>query len=258
MLTVISPAKNLDYESPVPLKKATKASMLDDSQVLVDQLKTLAPHKIAKLMGVSDKLATLNFDRYQAWQLPFTAKNARQAVYAFNGDVYAGLRAYSMSEADMAFAQEHLRILSGLYGLLRPLDRIQAYRLEMGTQLRTQAGKDLYAYWGDRITQQLNKQIKKSGSQVLVNLASNEYFKVIKPNLLGAEVIHPVFKDLKQGEYKIISFFAKKARGRMSAYIIKNQIKDASEIKGFDWDGYRYNPSLSQGSKWVFTRDEAP
>jgi len=256
MLIVISPAKNLDFDTPVPVKKHTKAGFLDDSQALIDDLQKLAPHDISNLMGISDKLGTLNFDRFQEWSLPFTKSNARQAVFAFKGDVYVGLDAYGFSDEDAAFAQDHLRILSGLYGLLKPLDLMQAYRLEMGTKFANARGKDLYAFWGDTITKALNKQVKKAGSQILVNLASNEYFKSVQAKQLDAEIITPVFKDKKNGTYKIISFFAKKARGRMSAYIIKNRITDANDIKAFDWDGYSFSDGLSSEREWVFTREE--
>lgn len=258
MLVVVSPAKNLDYESPIPIKKHTKAAFLDQSQVLIDELKPLAPHDVSKLMGISDKLGVLNYDRFQAWSQPFSSKNARQAVFAFNGDVYAGLDAYGFDNDDMSFAQGHLRILSGLYGLLKPLDLMQPYRLEMGTKFKNSGGDNLYAFWGSKITDALNKQLKKTSSQTLLNLASNEYFKAVQPKLLHADVITPVFKDKKNGDYKIISFFAKKARGRMSAYIIKNKLTDVAQIKGFDWDGYRFSEALSNDKSWVFTRDEAP
>lgn len=256
MLIVISPAKNLDYDSPVPSAKATKATLLKHSETLVEQLKKLAPHELSKLMGISDKLGSLNYDRYQEWSQPFTAKNSRQAVFAFNGDVYSGLEAQSFDEHELNFAQEHLRILSGLYGVLRPLDRMRPYRLEMGTRFNNEKGKDLYAFWGDTLTRELNKQLKKLATDCLINLASKEYFKAVDKQQLDADIITPVFKDKKSGKYKIISFFAKKARGRMCAYIIKNKITDANDIKAFDWDGYSYHPKLSSDSEWVFTREE--
>lgn len=256
MLIVLSPAKNLDYESAVPTKKHTKAALLADSQELIEQLKPLAPHELSTLMGISDKLGQLNFDRYQQWQLPFTMANARQALFAFKGDVYVGLDAYNFSQEDLSFAQDHLRILSGLYGLLKPLDLVQPYRLEMGTRFDNDRGKDLYHFWGDKITQQLNKQLKKLKQTPLVNLASNEYFKSVDTKALDAEIITPVFKDWKNDKYKIISFFAKKARGLMSAYIIKNKITDVMQIKHFNWEGYGYSDELSSHSEWVFTRKQ--
>ncbi len=257
MLLVISPAKNLDYETPLPTRKHSKAQLLDEAATLMEDLRQLAPHELSKLMHISDKLGTLNYDRNQAWQPPFTLKNARQAVLAFKGDVYLGLNAYEMDDDDLTFAQEHLRILSGLYGLLRPLDLVQPYRLEMGTKFATARGGDLYSFWGDKITEALNKQLKKLETPVLINLASNEYFKSVKPKALKAEVITPVFKDYKNGQYKVISFYAKKARGLMSAYIIKHRLTDPQGIKAFDTAGYGYNEAMSSAREWVFTRREA-
>lgn len=256
MLVVISPAKNLDFETPVPTRKHSKASLLDDSQVLMEGLRLLSPQQISALMGISDKLGVLNYDRFQQWQLPFTLSNARQALLAFKGDVYVGLDAYSFTNEQFGFSQQHLRILSGLYGVLKPLDLMQAYRLEMGTRYDNARGKDLYAFWGNKITLELNAQLKKLGSRTLVNLASNEYFKSVQASLIAADVITPVFKDWKGGKYKIISFFAKKARGRMSAYIITNGITDPSKLTGFDWDGYGYNSALSERGQLVFTRKQ--
>ena len=256
MLIVISPAKNLDYETSLPTKRHSNAAMLDDAERLMTQLKKMAPQDISSLMGISDKLGSLNHDRFQSWQQPLTTGNARPAVLAFNGDVYAGLDAYSFSDDDFVFAQKHLRILSGLYGLLRPLDLIQPYRLEMGTRLANHRGKDLYAFWGDRLTQALNKQLKALSTNTVINLASNEYFKAVRTPSLEAEIITPAFKDWKNGDYKIISFFAKKARGLMSAYIIKNGLTDVQDIKSFDVDGYRFNSKLSSGKSWVFTRKQ--
>ncbi|WP_045856154.1 peroxide stress protein YaaA [Teredinibacter purpureus] len=255
MLIVISPAKNLDYETALPTRKHTKAALLDDANELMVDLKKLSPQHVSELMHISDKLGVLNYDRFQQWNLPFKPNNARPAVLAFKGDVYVGLDAYAFSDDDFAFAQQHLRILSGLYGLLKPLDLMQAYRLEMGTRFPTARGKDLYSFWGNKITDALNKQLKQLGSETIVNLASNEYFKSVKKEALNAEVITPVFKDWKNGQYKIISFFAKKARGRMSAYIISNGITDPERLKGFDWDGYRFNSAMSDGSELVFTRN---
>lgn len=256
MLIVISPAKTLDYETPPTTKKSSQPVLLDESQLLINDLKKMAPQDIATLMGLSDKLGTLNYDRYQQWQQPFTKTNAKQALLAFKGDVYTGLDAESFNEDELAFAQQHLRILSGLYGVLKPLDLMQAYRLEMGTKLNNQRGKDLYAFWGERITDLLNKQLKSIKSDVLVNLASNEYFKSIKQDQLRAKIITPVFKDEKNGQYKIISFYAKKARGLMSAYAIKKGISDPAKLKRFNWEGYAYSKELSNGEEWVFTRPE--
>ena len=255
MLIVISPAKNLDYESTLPTNLATKPGLLKESELLAKVLKNMAPHELSELMGISDKLGVLNYDRYQTWQPPFNKKNARQAMYAFKGDVYIGLDAYQFNDEDAEFAQDHLRILSGLYGILRPLDLIQPYRLEMGTKLKNERGKDLYEFWGDIPTKHINKQLKALDSDCLVNLASNEYFKSVRVAQLNADMITPVFKDKKNGEYKIISFFAKKARGLMSAYIIKNRLTSQDDLKGFDWGGYAYNEAMSSDKQWIYTRD---
>lgn len=257
MLIVISPAKNLDFDSALPSAKYSEPSMLDDSAKLIKALKKLAPHEVSALMGISDKLGQLNYERFQQWHRPFTPNNARPAIYAFNGDVYAGLQAADFGARELNFAQTHLRILSGLYGVLKPLDLIQAYRLEMGTRFQHSDGDTLYHFWAERLTEALNADLKIARSQTLINLASNEYFKALQPRLLQAEVITPVFKDLKNAQYKIISFFAKKARGRMTAYSIKNKITEAEQLKRFDWDGYQYRPELSQAKTWVFTRDHA-
>lgn len=255
MLIVVSPAKTLDYETPVAIKKHTQPQFMKRSAELVEQLRDYTPKKLAKLMSVSDKLAELNASRYESWQPKATKKNARQSLAAFQGDVYVGMDALSFDEADYAFAQDHLAILSGLYGVLRPLDLMQPYRLEMGTKLKTAAGKDLYEFWGDDITLALNKQIKKSKSEVLVNLASVEYFKSVRKKQLNAQVIAPVFKDLKNGKYKIISFFAKKARGTMAGWIIRKKITDAAKLPQFGEDGYRYSAEESTPAKPVFLRD---
>ena len=256
MLIVISPAKSLDFETPAHTKVATQPTLLDQSQQLIDLLKKLAPQDISTLMGISDKLAILNYDRYQKWKPPFNPENAKQAVLAFTGDVYTGLDAQSFNDDDFHFAQQHLRILSGLYGLLRPLDLMQPYRLEMGTKLRNGRGENLYQFWGKTIAEEINQQLSAVNSRQLINLASLEYFKSIDNSVLDAEVITPVFKDWKSGKYKIVSFFAKKARGLMSAYIIKNKLTDVEQIKQFIDGGYRYNNSLSSANQWVFCRKE--
>lgn len=256
MLSVISPAKTLDFETPPTTRTYTQPDYLEQSQALIDILRDYSPQRLAELMGISDKLAGLNAARFAEWAPPFDLENAKQAVQAFQGDVYVGLNAASFSEADNAFAQDHLRILSGLYGLLRPLDLIQPYRLEMGTRLPNDAGKDLYAFWKNRLTQALDDAINQSGTPVLVNLASNEYFKAIDAKRLSSRIVTPVFKDAKNGQYKIISFYAKKARGLMSAWMIRQRIDDPEGLKDFDVDGYRFNSTLSQGDTWVFTRKE--
>lgn len=256
MLSVISPAKTLDFETPSTTDKVTQPDFLDHSKPLIEILRDYSPQQLSDLMGISDKLAGLNAARFADWQPPFTLENAKPAVQAFQGDVYTGLEANTFSDDDNLFAQQHLRILSGLYGLLRPLDLIQAYRLEMGTKLPNDAGKDLYAYWKPTLTQALNSAIEESGSTVLVNLASNEYFKAIDTKKLGARIITPVFKDEKNGSFKIISFYAKKARGLMSAWIIQQQINDPEQLTAFDVAGYRFDPAASQGDTLVFTRNE--
>ncbi len=256
MLVVLSPAKSLDFESPVSSIKATKPALLKDSEELVDQLKSYTPEKLVGLMGISEKLGILNAERYMSWSVPFTKKNAKHAIYAFKGDVYTGLEAESFSQEDILFAQEHLRILSGLYGILRPLDLIQPYRLEMGTKLKNQRGDDLYDFWGNKPAKAINKQLKALKQNTLINLASNEYFKSVDLKTLDAEIITPVFKDYKNGKYKIISFFAKKARGLMSAYIIKNKITSPDGLKKFKVSGYRFDKSSSTENEWIFLRDE--
>ncbi|WP_341936928.1 peroxide stress protein YaaA [Marinimicrobium sp. C2-29] len=255
MLVLISPAKTLDFETEPASDLATQPDFLDDSQQLIDVLRKLAPQDISSLMGISDKLGQLNYDRFAQWQPPFTPDNAKQAVLAFKGDVYTGLEAERFSRKDFEFAQEHLRILSGLYGLLRPLDLIQPYRLEMGTRLANPGGNNLYQFWGDHLTRAINDQLERVPGSVVVNLASNEYFKAVQPKQLEARLVTPVFKDWKNGQYKIISFYAKKARGMMASYIIRNRIKKAEGLKGFTGGGYAYNDTLSKGDQWVFTRD---
>ncbi len=257
MLTVISPAKTLDYDSPLTTAEYSLPGYLEDSAELIGELRKLSPPQVSELMGISDKLGALNFGRYLDWQSEFTPDNARPAILAFKGDVYTGLAVESLSESDLQWAQQHLRILSGLYGLLRPLDLMQPYRLEMGTKLTNPKGKDLYQFWGGKITEGLNAELGSMKTPVLVNLASNEYFKSVVPGKLNADIITPVFKDWKGGKYKIISFYAKKARGLMSRYIIEHRIDDAERLKEFDYAGYAYQPAMSSAREWVFTRDES-
>lgn len=256
MLVVVSPAKNLDFESSIPVSDFSQPAMLEDTNRLMEVCRTLSPADLSSLMKISDKLATLNANRFAEFSTPFTADNARQAMYAFNGDVYTGLDAYTLSEDSVAYAQNHLRILSGLYGLLRPLDLMQAYRLEMGTKLANPDGKDLYEFWDDRITQVLNDAMEEQGDNVLVNLASNEYFKAVKKKQLNGMVITPTFKDCKNGQYKIISFFAKKARGLMARYIIENRVEDVEGLKAFDVDGYVFSEEQSSSTELVFLRNQ--
>lgn len=256
MLIVISPAKTLDYETPPVTDLHTTPDFIPDTKRLIKGLRELAPQDISKLMSISDKLGVLNYDRFQNWKPTFTPKNSKQAVLAFKGDVYAGLEAETFKAADFKFAQKHLRILSGLYGLLRPLDLMQPYRLEMGTRFGVDGAKTLYEFWGSKITDKLNEELKALKSDELINLASNEYFKAVQPRALNARVVSPVFKDWKNGQYKIISFYAKKARGMMSAFIIKNRLTSSEELKNFDWAGYQYDAKLSRPEAPVFTRKE--
>lgn len=256
MLLLISPAKTLDFDSPAPTHLYSQAEFLKESKRLIDELRALSPQAISSLMGISDKLGILNYDRFASWKTPFKPDNAKQAIFAFQGDVYTGMQADTFSDTDLEFAQRHLRMLSGLYGLLRPLDLIQPYRLEMGTAFINRRGKNLYEFWGGRITDAINQQLACLGSEQVVNLASQEYFGAVKPKQLKAGIITPVFKDKKNGTYKIISFFAKKARGMMSAYAIQNRITEPEALKEFSVGGYAFNPSLSSGREWVFTRDQ--
>ncbi|WP_038174097.1 peroxide stress protein YaaA [Vibrio pacinii] len=256
MLVVVSPAKTLDYESPLATQKYTQPELLDYSKQLIEVCRQLTPADVASLMKVSDKIADLNVGRFQEWSDTFTPDNARQAILAFKGDVYTGLDAESLSEDDFAYAQDHLRMLSGLYGLLRPLDLMQPYRLEMGTKLANDKGSNLYQFWGNVITDKLNQAIAKQGDNVLINLASNEYFKAVKPKALDAQVITPVFKDCKKGQYKVISFYAKKARGMMARYIIDNRISSVADLTQFDTAGYYFAEQESTPTELVFKRAE--
>ena len=256
MLAVISPAKTLDFESACPAHTPSQPDFLDEAETLVGVLRKKSRPQLRELMSLSDKLADLNFQRYRSWSRPFSEDNARAALLAFKGDVYTGFELETYGRRDFDFAQKHLRILSGLYGLLRPLDLIQPYRLEMGTRLGNPRGKDLYDFWGDTITGAVNRAVAESGSKVLVNLASNEYFKSVHQEEIEARVITPVFKDLKNDSYKIISFYAKKARGMMCDYLIQNRVKKPDDLKNFDTAGYGYNEELSKEDSWVFTRDE--
>ncbi|AZI49858.1 peroxide stress protein YaaA [Pantoea agglomerans] len=256
MLMVISPAKTLDYESPLATTRFTQPALLEKSQQLIEIARELSPASIASLMGISDKLAHLNAERFNSWQPDFSPKNARQAILAFKGDVYTGLQAETFSDQDFDFAQQHLRMLSGLYGVLRPLDLMQPYRLEMGIRLANPAGKDLYTFWGDLITETLNAALAEQGDEVLINLASDEYFRAVKPKTLRAQMIKPVFLDEKNGSYKVISFYAKKARGLMSRYVIQQRLTKPEQLKAFDLDGYRFDAASSSESELVFKRAE--
>ena len=256
MLMVISPAKTLDYESPLATQRFTQPALLEKSHQLIDVARDLSPAQISSLMSISDKLAHLNAERFNQWQPPFSLENARQAILAFKGDVYTGLQAETFSEDDFDFAQQHLRMLSGLYGLLRPLDLMQPYRLEMGIKLENPAAKDLYGFWGSLLTEKLNEALAEQGDEVLINLASDEYFKAIKPKQLNGQLIKPVFLDEKNGKFKVISFYAKKARGLMSRYAIQNRLTKPEQLKKFAVDGYFFVADESSDSEWVFKRRE--
>ena len=257
MLAVISPAKTLDFDTPPLTGAYSNPDFLDHSQLLINKLRRLSGKKLISLMSISRDLASLNSQRYQDWNAPFTRENAKPALMAFKGDVYTGFDLEAFKEADFAYAQDHLRILSGLYGLLRPLDLIQPYRLEMGTRLPTRRGKDLYRFWGSIPTKALNEALEKAASDVLVNLASNEYFGAVKNKELKARIVTPIFKDLNGGEYKVISFFAKKARGAMSDFMIRNRIEDPKGLQDFTGLGYQFDSNSSNEEQWVFTRDQA-
>ena len=252
MKIVISPAKSLDFETELPTKKHTESIFLKESNTVHNVLKKLKPKKLSDLMSISEKLADLNWERNQEWKLPFTDENARQAIYAFNGDVYTGLDAYTLPIAKIDELQGKLRILSGLYGLLKPLDLMQPYRLEMGTKLPIGKNKNLYEFWKTKITKSLNAELKKD--ELFINLASNEYFEAVDVKVLKVPVITPEFKDYKDGKLKIISFFAKKARGMMVRYIIDTNAETIDDLKGFDYDGYKFDANLSKGNSLVFTR----
>ncbi|MYH17476.1 MAG: peroxide stress protein YaaA [Gammaproteobacteria bacterium] len=256
MLAIISPAKSLDFDGRAPTRKSSVPSFLDDSAELIRELRELAPQGLSDLMGISTSLAELNYDRYATWGEPFSRRNAKQAMFAFNGDVYLGLKSTEFSERDLTWAQKHLRILSGLHGILKPLDLIQPYRLEMGTRLPNRRGGDLYEFWRDKVTAALNEAIDAQRQPILVNLASNEYFNAVDTARIDARIITPTFKDLKNGRYMFISFFAKKARGLMAAYLIKNRVSTLKALKAFDWQGYRFSPAQSSANEWVFLRDQ--
>ncbi|GAB3625476.1 peroxide stress protein YaaA [Pandoraea terrae] len=256
MIIVLSPAKSLDYETPPHVGQHTVPQFVDDAAELIESLRALSPSQVSSLMGISDQLAALNTSRYAEWTPRFDTTNAKQAVLAFNGDVYEGLSARTLSAPQLDFAQRHLRILSGLYGVLRPLDLLQPYRLEMGTRFANARGRDLYAFWGERVTHTINAALAEHPQtrRVLVNLASEEYFKVVKRRLVEAPVITPVFEDWKGGKYKIISFYAKRARGLMARYAIENAVSDVQQLKSFDSEGYAFDDSVSSDALWVFRR----
>ena len=258
MILVISPAKALDYETPPTTATFTQPDFLDHAAELIEVLREKSPAQIAELMSLSDPLSSLNVARYASWSRPFAPDSAKQALLAFDGDVYEGLDAKSLADDDLAWAQDHLRILSGLYGVLRPLDLMQAYRLEMGTRLANPRGKNLYEFWGERITEELNRLLAREEDagreRVLVNLASDEYFKSVKPRKLAGRIVTPVFEDWKGGRYKIISFYAKRARGLMARYAIEHRVVTPHQLEAFDVDGYAFHATSSSPERLVFRR----
>lgn len=257
MYFLLSPAKNLNETRDFTPKIYSIPPLLEHAEILMQDVRRLAPQDIAALMHVSDKIALLNAERNAAWQTPFTTDNAKQAVYMFNGDVYEGIDAYRRSEEEISYIHNHVRILSGLYGILRPLDLIQPYRLEMGTPLVNSRGKNLYEFWGETVTTRLNFTLGCSEDDTVVNLASQEYFKVLQPQKLNARIITPVFQDEKDGKYKVISFYAKRARGLMVRYAAENALENPEDLKKFDLEGYRFNAAASDGDTWVFRRSES-
>ena len=256
MLALISPAKTLDYETALPTDTYTQPRLLEQSQQLIDVCRKLSATEIVSLMTVSEKIANLNVERFRDWNADFDFSNARQALFAFKGDVYTGLDAYHLKDQDINFAQQHLRMLSGLYGLLRPLDLMMPYRLEMGTKLKNSRGHNLYEFWGSIITDQINQDLAEIDAKVLVNLASDEYYKSVNEKKIKAEIVKPVFLDQKNGKYKVISFYAKKARGLMARFIIENQLNKAEDIKAFNTEGYYFDADNSSAKELVFKRDE--
>jgi len=254
MIAVISPAKKLNFNADSPIKAFTQCDFLDESKKLVDKAKDYTFDDIMKLMSVSENIANLTVQRFQDWNLPFDEQNAKQAALAFNGDTYTGLDAETFSQDDFNYSQDHLRILSGLYGLLRPLDLIQPYRLEMGTTMNNSKGKNLYEFWGTKISEQLNRDVNNHKSKYIVNCASDEYFKVIDLPTLNVPVIKPIFKDVKNGAPKVISFFAKRARGMMSKFIIKNRVQSIDDLHGFNDNGYKFQPAQSENHELLYIR----
>lgn len=254
MLIFLSPAKSLDFKTPPHISTYTQPVFLEQSATLMRQLRRLSPADIAHLMSLSDPLAWLNFNRYADWSLPFTPENAKPAVLAFDGDVYDGLAARALSAADLDFAQRQVRILSGLYGILKPLDLMQPYRLEMGTKFANEGGKDLYTFWGERLLKAINDELAEMPRPVAVNLASEEYFKAAIGRKINGELIQPVFEDWKSGRYKIISFYAKRARGLMTRFATVNRLTASEGLKDFDCDGYAFAPDVSDEKSWVFRR----
>jgi cytoplasmic iron level regulating protein YaaA (DUF328/UPF0246 family) len=256
MLITLSPSKGQDFDTPGLSKKYSKPADLKDSELLIKELRKIKSKQLQELMSVSENIAELNVDRYKTFTTPFTTRNAKQALFAFKGDVYGGFALEKFSEDDYAYAQDHLRILSGLYGCLRPLDLIQPYRLEMKTKLKNSRGENLYQFWDDRITRSINKELKKQKEAVLVNLASNEYFKSVKPKLLEGRLLNINFKETKGGKTRVVAIFAKRARGMMADYLIRNRIEKPDDIKKFKMGGYKFNKELSDDKQWTFERPQ--
>lgn len=256
MLILLSPAKSLDYQTPLRTEQATQPRLATHSAELIQQLQALSPEAVATLMQISPKLAQLNYQRFQNYQATFDASNSRAAILAFAGEVYQAMRLEKWSEHDYAAAQQQIRILSGLYGLLRPLDRMQAYRLEMGTKFKNLRGKNLYQFWGDTITDLLNADLCASNTNLVINLASNEYFSSVKPKNINGQLITPVFKDEKNGKFKIISFYAKKARGMMADFIVRKHVQSTEDLKAFNCSGYKFDAAASQANTLVFLRED--
>ena len=255
MLAIISPAKTLDFESAVRNLPVSQPHLTDYSEQLIEICRQLSPQDLSSLMSISDKLAGLNAARFAEWTKSHNEKNSRAAIWAFKGDVYTGLDADSLSDEDVQFAQRHLRMLSGLYGLLKPLDLMQPYRLEMGTKLANPKGKDLYAFWGNIITQSVQQALDEQGDRILINLASDEYYKSVKESQLDAQIVKPIFLDNKNGKYKVVSFYAKKARGLMCHFIIQNRLERVEQLKEFDLGGYWFDATSSTEKEFVFKRD---
>lgn len=254
MMMLISPAKTFDFDTPLKTGQYTRPLFLKQAEILIERMKEMSKTDLMHLMKISRNLASRNYDRYRAWKTPFTPANARPAMFAFRGDVYLGLRPETMNAAELKYAQAHLRILSGLYGMLRPLDLLQAYRLEMGTRLRVDGAASLHEYWRETVTRAIEKEMNKQGDETLINLASHEYFKALDAKKLSARVVAPVFKEKRKGRLQVIGFLAKHARGLMSRFIIRKGLSDADDIKRFKMEGYRYAASLSTDHEWVFVR----
>jgi cytoplasmic iron level regulating protein YaaA (DUF328/UPF0246 family) len=260
MIIILSPAKSLDFETPIATPRHTEPELLDDAQTLVDQMKDYDVDGLMSLMKISEDLAELNVDRFQNFEFPFEPSNARQALMTFDGHVYRDIEWQDYTEEEFDFAQDHVRILSGLYGVLRPLDLMQAYRLEMGTRLSNDRGSNLYDFWGTRVSERLNEALKAQGDDVILNLASNEYFKAVDTDALEGRVVTPVFQQWrpKKDAYAIVSVYAKLARGTMTNWVVRNGITDVEDVKKFDLDGYYYSEDASTDAELVFLRDEKP